>query len=65
LLAALTALFMGIGFFDRRPERHDHRPAHRRRDEPVHLLERRQDGALDVRRARGRTSVRRRSSTRW
>ena len=39
LLAGLTALFMGVGYPDRRRDRRDDRAGGRGRHEPVHLLE--------------------------
>ena len=50
LLAGLTALFMGVGFLiGGKGGAHD-RAAGRCRHEPVHLLEFRPHGAVDVRR---------------
>ena len=54
LLAAMTALFMGLGFTFGGARRRADRAARRGGHEPVHLLERRQDRAADARRARGR-----------
>ena len=63
LLAALTAIFMGVGFLiggsggmvDRLPDR--------RGDQPLRLLERRPAGAVDAARPRGRRAHRARNST--
>jgi heat shock protein HtpX len=54
LLAALTALFVGLGYLIGGTDRHADRPGVRRRDEPVQLLERRQDRPEDVPRPAGR-----------
>ena len=58
LIAALTALFMGVGYLVGGVGRHDDRLRDRRRHECLQLLERRQDGAVDVWRPRGRRTHR-------
>ena len=57
LLAAMTALFMGIGFLIGGQSGMVIALARRRGDEPLRLLELRQDGAVHVRRARGRRAL--------
>ena len=63
LLAALTALFMGVGYLVGGSGRRVHRLPLRGRHEPLQLLERRQDGAAHAPRARGRRARPRRSSS--
>ena len=60
----MTALFMGVGFLIGGTRRHADRLPDRRRHEPLQLLERRQDGAVDAPRARGRRAERARNITR-
>ena len=57
LLAAMTALFMGLGYLIGGATGNGRRPAVRGRDESVQLLERRQDRAEDVSRPAGRRAA--------
>ena len=58
LLAALTAIFMGVGYLVGGTGGMFIALPRRRRHEPLRLLERRQDGAPDERRPRGRRAHR-------
>ncbi len=65
LIAALTALFMAVGYFIGGQTGMFIAFVVAAGDEPLRLLERRQDGAFDAGRRRGRSRAGRPISTAW